>query len=710
MSAAELQISGYGVRAISRFISPQRTGFPRRRAFRVGAFAGVVGSLIVVLLLASMDPGLAAHSSVAPVSPIGKAAAPVTPPPSGSIYGQLTINAGIYEETSAYAAPHQELFVPSVFGGVDVINTTTNTRVAVNPGPVYPWAAVYDPSTDRVYVSDRGNASVDIQNPSHPTNYSTFSTGPPGGAGIGYDPVSGYLWVGDSSPYGYLVTIDPLTGGYTYMTYIAGAIFDNFAYDNTTGFLYITYYDSAGSYLLAYDDSTGILVNDSASGNPLYVTVDTAAGLIVTANGTGLTYYDESNQTDYGIGSPVFTFNLPANGNPISALAFEPQLGVEEVARGYDFTRGDLYEISAVGPTPAIVADITTGAYPSVITFDPDNNNLYVGQYASMMVLAGGAFSIAGTAPDPTFRNVCCEQSILYVPTARTLFVLVPNATKSVIGVFAAGGRHGLLHTVTVGPYAQAMVFDPLTNSVLAWNDGNQTLSAVNAKTYAVTQVNVPGEGFSMAYDPVHGTIGMSDYFEGNFTVLDAKNYKVLANFPIGATPGGVAYDPQISAFVTTHLGSATNLSVVQGTTHLYDQNFSWYCTCAASGVTYDPATGDLVVQFNYAAGVALLNGHTLRTVRVIADFLHSGVSPNSQEWATMAYDPADQDMFVFGYNFHTAYYAYAQPTLVVNGRGQQAAEMVAGATTDWPQGAAYDPVTHQVVVTSYSSLTFFGS
>lgn len=378
------------------------------------------------------------------------------------------------------------------------------------------------------------------------------------------------------------------------------------------------------------------------------------------------------------------------------------------------------------GDVPSVL-----GALPSLETFDPATDEVFVADFYSgiVEVVSGESDQVVATIPSGEYTN-----SLAYDPANNNIYYGLQTA--DLVGV-ANASTDLIQRSVGIGFEPLAMAADPATGNVFVtgWSsNGTASMAVINGSygtvqatfTFGADRFPVAGPN-GLAYDPVDGDLyvasiasGVPTPTEGNLTVVNGSNLSVLSTVPLPFAPGSITYVPgdgelylgeisspalevvdpstaTVSASVTLpntptmlaydptdqdlFVGIEGNVTVVDTRTNSVAATFA--TTRNPAGLAYDPRDGDLyIADYNYN-NVSVVNASSLQ---VVGEAL-LGAQPYN-----LAYDPADGDLYVTDLE--------SGQLLVVNGTTDRLVGRVPLGTT--PYGIAYDPRTKEVYVTDY--------
>jgi len=124
--------------------------------------------------------------------------------------------------------------------------------------------------------------------------------------------------------------------------------------------------------------------------------------------------------------------------------------------------------------------------------------------------------------------------------------VFTSNGADGTVGVFdATTGK--LLQTLKAGKNPDAIVYEPVTHRVFAFNGGSSDITAIDARTLQVLAASIPAPG-APEYATVdgHGRVQFNVEDKNELAVLDAQTLKIERHYSLAPCeePSGLARDP----------------------------------------------------------------------------------------------------------------------------------------------------------------------
>jgi YVTN family beta-propeller protein len=432
---------------------------------------------------------------------------------------------------------------------------------SANPVASGPGSAAAHPEVAPPYIA----RTLDLVNGSAaPGNVNITSVGNPGS--LLYDPASTSIEIASN-------TI--LNEGNVFETYQSGQVV---SYDPATRALTAARPCALGAGSLAYDARSGeLLLSDGFSAT------------VCTLNAT----------TDLVTG----TVSLPES---VSALAVDP--GTGDVFATETQWNGTL----ALSPSLSVLANISVGANPAAVAFDPVSNEIYVANYGSnnltvLNATTGGHVANVATGAGPGALAVNDTSGAVYV--AEGLCGCVQSFAPS---------NHSATGRVTGLSAPFSLCWVPTTGALLAGESNGTTaiaLLSTGASLQRVGTATLPAFPVSLAYDASTDQVYVDEFGPSDLTVLSDRGVP-LGTQPIGADPAGVVFlTGSGTGYVTDP--SRSNVTGFDEATGRVTQTISG--VPGAFGVAYDPARGSLFVADSAAQNLSEIVPASGQIVRNIA-------------------------------------------------------------------------------------------
>ena len=433
-----------------------------------------------------------------------------------------TVTVGYAPYAVAYDAANGYIYVANGGSGlgdtVSVIDGTTVIATLVVGGG-YQYAApdglAYDSANQNMYVSLAGMDALAVINSTNRVIATIgidncfvciFNTGP---QGLAFDPLNGYIYVGEADPYGTMAVVD---GSTNTLIKVFGqqdiSEINSVAFDPANGNLYAV--SAATSTVYVIDSSTntvnyiqtylvdsffdGIAYDSNnqnmyvASGSGVLVVIDsstnTVAGTITATSGAAGVAFDTANNDIY-----VANWDDPGSVSIIGTPAgirgetstFEHSGGTGTVS--FDSTTCTL---SSAGTCSVSAAGVSLGSATILASYPGDSN------YEP----SSGTFTL--NVQTAVTVSVSCSPSPVDVTSATTCTASVSGASPSGEVSWSTSGQGGFsLGSCTLSSGSCSVKYTP-----------SSTLSTVINATYNGDTNNSPGYGtYSLPINPAATTI-----------------------------------------------------------------------------------------------------------------------------------------------------------------------------------------------------------
>jgi YVTN family beta-propeller protein len=240
---------------------------------------------------------------------------------------------------------------------------------------------------------------------------------------------------------------------------------------------------------------------------------------------------------------------------------------------------------------------------------------------------------LGGTYPE----NITAWENRVFVIGDFSGNVMILNASTG--GIVAAPDAFGC-------PSASAI--DPVTGILYVADACREALYEVNPETGAIlARLAMPGFPLALAYDPVHGLFAVAtipiandDLVLGSLLFVNPLTGSVVGRHVIGTYPDVLALDPASNSVFVGNYWSA-NVSVVSTVSYALLATISGIA--APTGVSYDPANGEVYVATPGVNAVEVYDGATQATVTTVP--LTPGTFSDE-----LTYDSESQETVVVGY------------------------------------------------------------
>ena len=489
---------------------------------------------------------------------------------------------------------------------------------------------------------------------------------------IGFDPVNGYVYVGGYSSSGASAVVSVIDGSTNnVIDSISLGSTSNipvaFAFDSSTGNIYaalanssvviingatntltshvsgvqccslpvgVAFDPSNANIYLAQEGSDNVSIISTATNSvaaftivnifPSAVSFDSFNGNIYVASTSGVAVIDgSSNKLVASLSFDTYTVY-------IFALASNP-------------TNGDVYALSHLGSiyvisgtTNTLAGSLGVGNYPTALTFDSLNGDIYVAslQSDSVYVINGATNSVIANVTVPNAPYALAFDPLdgdVYVASQGGISV-INGATNAVIGTpFTFPSNSGISSS------SNSMAFDPANgdiyfgylsvpsptsvSTVIVVIDGttNKIVSTTSYPGFSLISMVLDssnGDIYATASCPAPGCSGVVPVVNTLVKVISTATNTVVASVRVGDSPDGLAFDPANGDIYVANSGDSY-LSVIDGATNTVVANATILCSGNPCGygfghhptsATFDSSNGDIYVA-DADGSVAVIDG-----------------------------------------------------------------------------------------------------
>jgi len=391
--------------------------------------------------------------------------------------------------------------------------TTKTVTVGKSPDGV-----VYDPANTEILVANSGSGTVSAVNSStYKVTSITVGTDP---ITLTYSPSSGdvYALNSESESASVIDSANTVTHTVTLPGDAVGQL-----YDPANGDVYELTIGSSGYEISDVNHTTFKLTSVALPVGALFTAYDNATGsLVVSAGETNeLTIVSSSDKTTT-VTLTTGLFPTYMTYDPFNQDLYVTESG--ETSTGFTKTGN----VSVLASDNKIVATIQTGEYPTLSTYDPDNHDIYV-------VDTG-------------------------VPKGKTY----PTSSVSVIT-----SSNTLATTITVGKFAILATYDPKNDDMYVPCGASNLTYVIDSANAVTAKVTTKDYGAGAVYDPALGDMlvaGISSLENPNstaktiVTIIPSTN-KGTSTVTLGPGPiEGIAYDPKDSGYWGANHGDTVSV------------------------------------------------------------------------------------------------------------------------------------------------------
>jgi YVTN family beta-propeller protein len=295
--------------------------------------------------------------------------------------------------------------------------------------------------------------------------------------------------------------------------------------------------------------------------------------------------YDSNNKyvyvTNYGDSSSSSN-NEAADADKVSIIDTSTDKVIDTVSVGkkplaitYNPNNNHVYVANTFSDTVSvidtlrnnnIISNIAVGLFPgnssSGIAYNSNNDNIHVANIGSDSVSEIDGSTNAVTS---TIKQLFNPAGIAYDPVNG--YVYVANKESNTVSVIDTLGNNKVIATIPVGTSPSAIIFDSDNGHVYVANTGSDnsrdTISVIDTSiNRVIATIPVSNGPNGITLDSSSGKIYVSNTFSNNVSVIDDSKNKVITTIPVGINPYGIVYNPSNHhIYVANH--SSNTISVI---------------------------------------------------------------------------------------------------------------------------------------------------
>ncbi|MFL6367007.1 MAG: beta-propeller fold lactonase family protein [Nitrososphaeraceae archaeon] len=295
--------------------------------------------------------------------------------------------------------------------------------------------------------------------------------------------------------------------------------------------------------------------------------------------------YDSNNKyvyvTNYGDSSSSSN-NEAADADKVSIIDTSTDKVIDTVSVGkkplaitYNPNNNHVYVANTFSDTVSvidtlrnnnIISNIAVGHFPgnssSGIAYNSNNDNIHVANIGSDSVSEIDGSTNAVTS---TIKQLFNPAGIAYDPVNG--YVYVANKESNTVSVIDTLGNNKVIATIPVGTSPSAIIFDSDNGHVYVANTGSDnsrdTISVIDTSiNRVIATIPVSNGPNGITLDSSSGKIYVSNTFSNNVSVIDDSKNKVITTIPVGINPYGIVYNPSNHHIYVANHGSNT-ISVI---------------------------------------------------------------------------------------------------------------------------------------------------
>jgi YVTN family beta-propeller protein len=291
------------------------------------------------------------------------------------------------------------------------------------------------------------------------------------------------------------------------------------------------------------------------------------------------------------------------------------------------------FEVS-LGPNTSNVTNVSLGAQPEAVAFDPGNGYTYALSYTLNEVVVLDGTSIVTTVLLPYTRSGITHG--IYDAQDGLLYIEYAGGNGVLGGLIAMNGTT-IAGYVTAGGDPGRPAYDSRNGYLYVPNNETSNVTVVSGLT-SIATINVTGDPAMAVYDGGNGYVYVPSYTTNSRylnltpTVVSVINgTKLIATVKVGLVAEGATYDPKNGYVYVSNRDSGT-VSILNGTQLIGTVTVG----PDPNALTYNDANGYVYVVDFGSNSISVIKG-----TQVIAT-IPVGLAPS-----TPIYDPGDRELYV---------------------------------------------------------------
>jgi YVTN family beta-propeller protein len=318
----------------------------------------------------------------------------------------------------------------------------------------------------------------------------------------------------------------------------------------------------------------------------------------------------------------------------------------------FDDLNGDVYvsnyyggTVSVIsGTSNSVIATVHVGSYPQALVCDTGNGDVYVVSSGddNVSVISGASNTVVATVPvgGQMGNN---PDPLAYDPINGEIYV--GNTHTNNVSVIS-GATNLVVANVAVGQSPQVIVLDTTTDALYVANGQSNNVSVISGSTNKVmANVDVGGDPYAEAFDAANGNIYVADPVSSAVSVISGATNSLLTTVVVPGGPQGVVFDAGSGDVYVAVVGSSPsyigNVTVISGATNSIVANITVWI--GPFSEVNDSANGDVYVVNSNPGGIGRANVSVIDVASdTVAATLNVGQCP-----CTEVYDSTNHEVYV---------------------------------------------------------------
>jgi YVTN family beta-propeller protein len=324
-------------------------------------------------------------------------------------------------------------------------------------------------------------------------------------------------------------------------------------------------------------------VNKSPESTPLVTSIRGFSGPLGLTYDSNNKYVYVTNYGDGGSSSNRNSNNNNADANKVSVIDTSSDKVIDTVSVGkkplaitYNPSNNNVYVGNTFSDTVSvidtlrnnnIISNIPVGHFPgnssNGLAYNLRNGNIYVANTGSDRV---SEIDRSTNAVVNTIKQLSNPAGIAYDHVDGHVYVT--NKEANTVSVIDTLSNNKVVATIPVGKSPSAIIFDSDNNNVYVANTGSDnsrdSMSVIDTSTNKVVATIPVGNGPNgISLDSSSGRIYVTNTFSNNVSVIDDSKNKVITTISVGTNPYGIVYNTSNHRIYVADHGSNT-ISVIR--------------------------------------------------------------------------------------------------------------------------------------------------
>ena len=309
-------------------------------------------------------------------------------------------------------------------------------------------------------------------------------------------------------------------------------------------------------------------------------TVPITATITATPTSDGYAYIANSSLDNVSVINTAtgnFVTDIPV-GNKPWAVAVSPDGSRVYVVNKNDKRFADFGTVSIIDATQNKVIDsVSVGKNAISIIVSPDGKKAYVANETSNTV------SVIDLV-NSTVNNIPINSALAVTISndGKKLYVTADGLLSGILYVINTD-NNSILKKIDIGLEATGLVASPDGNTIYLTNDYLNTVSAINATSYAVTDIPVGQAPYNITVSPDGSRVYVSNLTSQSVSIINTATNSVVQTLDMPSVPQGLSVSPSgTEVYVTGY--SPNTLSVINTATNQIISTKPWQALANANG------------------------------------------------------------------------------------------------------------------------------